>query len=153
MNTNNLSLGLIIATVALLILAVATPYWDCGNILANCDRYNAFIVAKVFFMLGLVCCIVVLILEIIGIVSLIYRANATLTLVKLILLGIGIGSLIICILVYTSTTRQSWSYLCTIVGVTLGMQALIIGFMTSSCTLTTRSTSGHVVVRHTVVSH
>lgn len=151
MNTVNFTFGLMITVVVLLIIAATTPYFLCGNIIVSCNN-GAEVASKIFFLIGIICLAIVMILDIIAFVSTSYRSHRTLGLVRLILLGVGVVSLIICILIQTAISQNQWSYLFSVIAMTIGLQLLIMALMSSSCTMTTRS-STHVVVRETVVSH
>ncbi|VEL09739.1 unnamed protein product [Protopolystoma xenopodis] len=129
-------LGTILLGLAIgfLIVGLATSSWKCGNLFQRyCTNESGIVAVLALLLVGLVCLVVVFILDMIAHCSDIYFANPSYTTARFIILYIGAGAVVIAILIYASSLTSSWSYFMATVGMVFAVQVAILAILGSRC--------------------
>ncbi|KAA3671637.1 uncharacterized protein DEA37_0012690 [Paragonimus westermani] len=102
----------LLITCIILILAITLPEWACGQMFGECYFENSTKkVSGVFVCAGLLCLLVTLVIDIIGLISKRSTNNRTCALVRMAFLIAGTCLLIVGLIIYVVAFRQQWSYI------------------------------------------
>ncbi|TGZ65300.1 hypothetical protein CRM22_005924 [Opisthorchis felineus] len=114
----------LVVAIILLIIALCIPEWGCGRMFSYwCSSSNSFNAVGVFVCAGLVCLVVVLILDLI---AMCVKGASGLSLVRAIFLIAGACCLIIGLIIYVIKAYVQWSYVLSICATTLASELALI---------------------------
>ncbi|KAF5398928.1 Neutral sphingomyelinase [Paragonimus skrjabini miyazakii] len=126
-------------SIGLVICGLATSQWSCGNLFDNCQRgqYKSAVIAVIaLLLLGLVCLMIVLILDTIAFCSDQFSVTSGYVTTRFVFLYLGAASLFVGILLYTGQIGHAWSYFCATVGCVFALQVAILAILSSKCVTT-----------------
>ncbi|OON22053.1 hypothetical protein X801_02047, partial [Opisthorchis viverrini] len=116
-------------SLALIIIALATSAWVCGNLFTSCQdtRYRsvASAVASVL-LLGTLCLLLLIVMESVSLCRSTILLNRGFQISYCVLLAIGLLSLLTGVLVYTGEVGRQWSYLMTVCASVLAIQVAVM---------------------------
>ncbi|KAA3675299.1 uncharacterized protein DEA37_0010445 [Paragonimus westermani] len=102
----------LLLTCIILILAIALPDWACGQIFYECfPNGSVKRTTTAFVCASLVCLLITLIIDIIGLIRKGPTNNRICALVRTVFLATGACLLIVGLIVYVTAFDQFWSYI------------------------------------------
>ncbi|KAF5400137.1 hypothetical protein PHET_06494 [Paragonimus heterotremus] len=102
----------LLVTCIILIIAIALPDWACGQIFQECFPSGSVKrITAVLVCASLVCLLVTLIIDVIGLISRGSTNNRTCALVRTVFLITGACLLIVGLIIYVIAFDQFWSYI------------------------------------------
>ncbi|KAF6776704.1 hypothetical protein AHF37_04374 [Paragonimus kellicotti] len=102
----------LLITCTILIIAITVPEWACGQMFNECYvRNSTKKVSGVLVCASLVCLLITLIIDIIGLISRGSTNNRACGLARMAFLIAGTCLLIVGLIIYVAAFNQQWSYI------------------------------------------
>ncbi|KAA0183768.1 hypothetical protein FBUS_00028 [Fasciolopsis buskii] len=122
------------SALALIIAALATDGWSCGNLYTDC-KYNRDMILTVFGLLvgGSACILIVFMLDLVAYCSQETIVRQSYLVTRLILLYLGTAALMIAVILYLIKFNREWSFFLAVCGAVLASHVGISTLMVSSC--------------------
>ncbi|TGZ61919.1 hypothetical protein CRM22_007697 [Opisthorchis felineus] len=123
-------------SLALIIIALATSAWACGNLFTSCqDTHHRSVASAVaaVLLLGTLCLLLLIVMEAVSLCRSTISLNRGFQISYYVFLAVGLVSLLTGVLVYTGEMGRQWSYFMAVCANVLAIQVAVIVGVSAVC--------------------